>query len=101
MLDRLATNVCETINSSLLMEMKRNCYTCAEDSITSNGYCACGSNRLSQVDNSIDLITRKVVSSLTLLSINNVTNGITATIPAEVLQLVRLPRTNSVNIPIW
>jgi hypothetical protein len=41
------------------------------------------------------------MSSLTLLIINIVTTGITATIPAEVLQLVRLPKTNSVNIPIW
>jgi hypothetical protein len=108
MLAHLATNVYVwvirkyvTTISSLLVEMKRNCYTCAEDSTPSNGYRACGSIRLSQVDNSIDFVTRKVMSSLTLLSIKIVTIGITATIPAEVLQFVRLPRTNSVNIPIW
>jgi hypothetical protein len=46
-------------------------------------------------------MTRQAVSSLTLLSSKIVNTGITATIAAEVLQLVRLPRTNSVNIPIW
>lgn len=54
-----------------------------------------------QDDNSADLITHKVMSSLTIVSINIVTIGITDTIPAEVLQLVMLPRTNSVNIPNW
>jgi hypothetical protein len=53
------------------------------------------------VHNYIDLTTCKAVSSLTLLSINIEKTGITATIPAETLQLVTLPRTNSVNIPIW
>jgi hypothetical protein len=56
---------------------------------------------LSQDDNSVDHTTCKVVHSLTLLKTNIVNSGIAATIAAEALQLVRLPRTNSADIPIW